>query len=93
MELLLDYGFSTLSLNTISSTPKESSKKARKVPEKIEFHSAGRLRDYWKANGEYCDRVLMDITREESYEENEQKLADTYFKRVNSKLNPKQRGE
>ncbi|MFB6215238.1 MAG: GNAT family N-acetyltransferase [Candidatus Bipolaricaulia bacterium] len=50
----------------------------RKVPGRIGFHRAGRLRDYWKVNGEYWDRVLMDIIREEFYDENEQKLADTY---------------
>lgn len=78
--VLLDYGFFVLSLNTISLSYMETNKRAGAVPKKLGFKDAGRLRDYWKVNGEYKDRLLMDITREEFYENNEDELSGKYFK-------------
>ncbi|MFB6214757.1 MAG: GNAT family N-acetyltransferase [Candidatus Bipolaricaulia bacterium] len=78
--ILLDYGFSILSLNTLSLSFMETNKRAGAVPEKLGFKDAGRLRDYWKVNGEYKDRFLVDITREEFYENNENQLSEKYFK-------------
>jgi len=78
--VLLDYGFSVLSLNTISLSFMETNKRAGAVLKKLGFRKAGRLRDYWKVNGEYKDRLLMDITREEFYETNEDQMSGKYFK-------------
>ena len=77
--LLLDYSFSLLSLESISLSFMETNSKARRVPKKLGFREAGRLRNYWKVDGKHYDRILMDITREEFYEENEKKITDRYF--------------
>ncbi|MCF7875690.1 GNAT family N-acetyltransferase [Candidatus Bipolaricaulota bacterium] len=77
--LLLDYGFSFLSLDSVSLSFMETNSKARWVPKNLGFREAGRLRNYWKVDGNYYDRILMDITREEFYEENEAQIADNYL--------------
>ena len=74
--VLLDYGFSVLSLNTISLSFMETNKRAGAIPKKLGFREAGRLRNYWKVDGEYKDRLLMDIKREEFYENNEDQLSE-----------------
>ncbi|MBS3737038.1 GNAT family N-acetyltransferase [Candidatus Bipolaricaulota bacterium] len=73
-KLLLDYGFSVLGLNTISLSFMETNNRARAVPKKLGFREAGRLRDYWKVNDKYEDRILMDIRRQEFYEKNEKQM-------------------
>jgi len=71
---LVDYGFSVLGLNTISLSFMETNNQARAVPKKLGFREAGRLRDYWKVNDKYEDRILMDIRRQEFYEKNEARM-------------------
>ncbi len=77
--LLLDYGFALLSLSSISLSFMETNIKVRRVPKKLGFREAGRLRNYWKVDGKYYDRILMDITREEFYEKNEARIAGNYI--------------
>jgi len=76
---LLDYGFSVLGLRNISLSMMETNEKARRVPKKLGFREAGRLRDYWKVNGQFRDRLLMDISKEEFYEKNESSLHENYL--------------
>ncbi len=76
---LLDYGFSVLGLRNISLSMMETNEKARRVPKKLGFREAGRLRDYWKVNGQFRDRLLMDISKEEFYEKNESRLHENYL--------------
>jgi RimJ/RimL family protein N-acetyltransferase len=76
---LLDFGFSVLGLRNISLSMMETNEKARRVPKKLGFREAGRLRDYWKVNGQFRDRLLMDISKEEFYEKNESSLHENYL--------------
>ncbi|MFB6291699.1 MAG: GNAT family N-acetyltransferase [Candidatus Bipolaricaulia bacterium] len=78
--LLLDYGFSALSLKTISLSFMEDNEGARQIPKKLGFREAGKLRDFWKVNGKYRAKILMDITKEEFYEQNEPQIEDKYLK-------------
>ncbi len=76
---LLDYGFSVLGLHHIDLSMMESNERARRVPKKLGFREAGKIRDYWKINGQFRDRLLMDITKEEFFEKNDSNLSEDYL--------------
>ena len=83
--LLVDYGFSALGLESINLSLMDTNDKARQVPRKLGFREAGRVRDYWQIGGNFHDRVIMDIKKEEFYEENERKLSESYLNKSTQK--------
>jgi len=63
--LLLDYGFKTLGLNSISLTVFSSNKGAIRAYEKAGYKVAGHLRQAIRLKGEYFDVIYMDCLASE----------------------------
>ena len=74
MQLLLDYGFSFLSLNKVSAYIYEYNKSALGMCKKLGFKKVGRERAQIKIKGNFYDRVIMDILRDEFYSKYTSKL-------------------
>jgi len=79
VRLITDYGFTALSLHGISLWVKSYNKRAIRVYEKVGYQESGRMRDFYKVDGEYYDQVLMDVLREEFYETNQHSIRDQYL--------------
>ncbi len=77
--LLVDYGFSTLGLESINLSLMEANEGAKQVPKKLGFREAGRVRDFWQIGGNFHDKLIMDIKKKEFYEENEAELSENYL--------------
>lgn len=77
--LLVDYGFSALGLGTINLSLMSTNEVAKQVPSKLGFREAGKVRNYWQVGGNFHDKIIMDITKEEFYEENESELSERYL--------------
>lgn len=65
--LLLDYGFTVLSLETINLNVMEKNTRARQVFQNLGFQENGRQRKFMRLNGNFFDRIWMDILREEFF--------------------------
>ena len=89
VKLLTDFGFSVLSLHSLSLAVKEFNERAKRTYEKVGYKNAGRIRDFYKMNGKYYDEILMDILREEFYEKNESLIRDSYLTVSEDKNNRK----
>lgn len=79
VRLITDYGFTALSLHGISLWVKSYNKRAIRVYEKVGYQESGRMRDYYKVDGEYYDQVLMDVLHEEFYETNQHSIRNQYL--------------
>ena len=79
LELLLDYGFNALNLDSIRLGLMEENERARKCYEKVGFREAGRLRQFYLRGDEYQDLVLMDILRDEFFADNESVIESNYL--------------
>lgn len=79
VRLITDYGFTALSLHGISLWVKSYNQRAIRVYEKVGYQESGRMRDFYKVDGEYYDQVLMDVLREEFYETNQHSIRDQYL--------------
>lgn len=62
IELLLDFGFSVLNLNTIELEVFSFNKRALACYKKVGFIEIGRKRDAHFISGQYHDIILMDIS-------------------------------
>jgi RimJ/RimL family protein N-acetyltransferase len=62
LELLLDFGFSVLNLNTIELEVFSFNKRAQACYNKVGFIEIGRKREAHFINGIYHDIILMDIS-------------------------------
>ncbi len=69
IELLLDFGFNYMNLNSINLTVLSCNERAIKCYKKCGFKEAGVLRKAKFVNGKYYDLVLMDILAEEFSED------------------------
>ena len=65
LNLLLDYGFNYLSLNSVYLNVFSFNDVAINCYKKIGFKEAGRLRENYFLNGKYYDVVYMDILKKE----------------------------
>ena len=65
IKLLLDFGFNYLNLNEINLDVMEFNKRAIKCYEKVGFKEYGRRRKCIYLNGNYYDKVSMDILKSE----------------------------
>ncbi|MDR3169561.1 MAG: GNAT family N-acetyltransferase [Candidatus Peribacteria bacterium] len=63
MQCILDYGFSTLNLHNIMLEVFDFNSKAKKCYEKCGFKEIGRRRQSLFHQGEWHDRIFMDITK------------------------------
>lgn len=79
VRLITDFGFTALGLHGISLLVKGFNGRARRVYEKVGYQIAGRVRDFYKIDGNYYDEIIMDILREEFYEHNEHFIRDNYL--------------
>jgi len=79
VRLITDFGFTVLGLHGISLLVKGFNKRARRVYEKVGYQIAGRVRDFYKIDCNYYDEIIMDILREEFYENNEHFIRDNYL--------------
>ena len=79
VRLITDFGFAVLGLHGISLLVKGFNKRARRVYEKVGYQIAGRVRDFYKIDCNYYDEIIMDILREEFYENNEHFIRDNYL--------------
>lgn len=79
VRLLTDYGFSVLNLHSINLQMKSFNERARRAYEKVGYRSAGKLRDYWYMNGEYYHNIIMDILKDEFYEQNDSLIREKYL--------------
>ncbi len=79
VRLITDYGFAAMSLHAISLWVKSFNQRAIRAYEKVGYRDSGRVRDFYKVDGEYHDQVLMDVLREEFYEINEHAVRDQYL--------------
>lgn len=77
--LLIDYGFTVLNLETIHLNVMENNKRARQVFQKTGFKENGRQRKFMKLNGEFFDRIWMDVLREEFLEKYESVITKNYL--------------
>jgi len=78
LELLLDYGFNALNLDSIRLGLMEENERARKCYEKVGFREAGRLRRFYLRGDEYQDLILMDILREEFFADHKSIIRTKY---------------
>ena len=65
IKLLLDFGFNYLNLNEINLDVMEFNKRAIKCYEKVGFKEYGRRRKCIYSNGNYYDKISMDILKSE----------------------------
>lgn len=65
LNLLLDYGFNYLNLNSVYLSVFSFNDVAINCYKKISFKEAGRLRENYFLNGKYYDVVYMDILKRE----------------------------
>jgi RimJ/RimL family protein N-acetyltransferase len=79
VRLITDFGFTALGLRGISLAVKGFNERARRVYGKVGYQTAGRVRDFYKIDGNYYDEIIMDILREEFYEKNEHFIRDNYL--------------
>jgi RimJ/RimL family protein N-acetyltransferase len=63
IQCILDYGFSTLNLHNIMLEVFDFNSKAKKCYEKCGFKEIGRRRQSLFHQGEWHDRIFMDITK------------------------------
>lgn len=64
-KLLIDYAFKDLHLNKVEINVAVKNHKSRAIPERLGFKEEGVIRDYEFLNGEYLDRVIYGMLREE----------------------------
>lgn len=64
--MIIEYGFQYLNLNNIKLDVIEFNQRAIKCYEKCGFKLIGRRRKSEYVNGNYYDRISMDILREEA---------------------------
>lgn len=67
LELLLGYGFRYLNLNNIMLCVYSFNERAIHTYKKVGFREIGRRRQAYFVNGEYHDRIYMDILSEEYF--------------------------
>jgi len=79
VRLITDYGFTVLNLHGIGLAVKDFNDRARKVYEKVGYRIAGRVRDFYKTDGNYYDEIIMDILREEFYDDNNHLIKNRYL--------------
>jgi len=79
VRLITDFGFTALGLHGISLAVKGFNERATRVYEKVGYKPAGRIRDFYKIDGNYYDEVFMDILREEFYDKNEKLIKKKYL--------------
>lgn len=65
INLLLDFAFNYLNLNSVNLTVLEVNERAKRCYEKVGFKEFGRQRKSKFVNGKYYDIVHMDILKEE----------------------------
>ena len=65
MRLALGFGFKTLNLNVIALSVFADNAAAIACYEKVGFRHAGRLREWVYKDGEYVDRIFMDMLSRE----------------------------
>ncbi len=65
INLLLDFGFNYMNLNSIELTVLECNERAKACYKKCGFKEMGRKRKAKFINGKYYDTLVMDILREE----------------------------
>ena len=65
MELLIEYGFTTINLNRIELYTYDFNISALKSYKKVGFIEEGRKRQFIWANGGYHDAIIMGILAEE----------------------------
>jgi len=82
LTLLLDYGFSALSLQSVNLELIEYNDRAKRVYEKVGFREVGHLRRGELVDGEFYDRILMDILREEFYAKNSSLIRDNFLSEI-----------
>ena len=62
---LINYGFNELDLNRIEIKAAVENTKSRAIPERLGFKQEGILRDSWRYEREYCDKILYGIFEHE----------------------------
>ena len=77
IQLILDYGFHYLNLNSIQLSVFAFNERAIACYEKCGFKEVGRLREAYYLNGKYYDKILMDILNSEF---NETYIRNKYIK-------------
>ncbi len=65
--LILDYGFTFLSLNKVSAYIYEYNSASLDLFKKSGFKKSGREKDQIKIRGEFFDRIIMELRRSEFY--------------------------
>ena len=65
IQLILDYGFQYLNLNSIQLSVFAFNERAIACYKKCGFKEVGRLREAYYLNGKYYDKILMDILKSE----------------------------
>ena len=65
VRLVLDYGFNTLNLHSIMLSVHEDNYAALSCYKKVGFKEAGRRREWVFKNGQYIDKIYMDILARE----------------------------
>ena len=68
IQLILDYGFHYLNLNSIQLSVFAFNERAIACYKKCGFKEVGRLREAYYLNGKYYDKILMDILKSEFHE-------------------------
>jgi len=64
-ELMINYGFTQLNLNRISSAVFDFNERSIKLHKKVGFQEEGRWRKYVFKNGRFHDSILFGLLREE----------------------------
>lgn len=62
---VIDYGFTQIHLHKVQICHKSINLPSKKVIEKCGFHYEGTLRDYFRMNGTYVDRLYYSILESE----------------------------
>ena len=65
INLILDFGFNYMNLNSINLTVLDCNERAKACYKKCGFKETGRERQGKFVNGKYYDAIMMDILREE----------------------------
>ena len=65
INLILDFGFNYMNLNSINLTVLDCNERAKACYKKCGFKEMGRERQGKFVNGKYYDAIMMDILREE----------------------------
>ena len=65
LSLLLDYGFDTLNLHSVSLSVFSFNERAIACYRRTGFREAGRQRESYFVRGQFYDRIIMDILRDE----------------------------